>query len=583
DTILLTDTYTLEGNAPVIGTGQWSLVSGSGNITNPLLPTSTVMNLGIGENVFRWVISNNSCYSEDLVRVLNYSPSIIDAGPDQILCSDNTMLLGSQPNYGTGQWTVVQGSGSFSDASDRETDVFDLGQGNNVFKWTIFEYEVQSDEVTITNNSPDNANAGIDQRLCSSETSLFGNDPLVGTGQWFIIGGSANITDINSYNSFLSNLSRGTNTFRWTITNGTCTSSDEVFIINDMPTTADAGVNQITCEDSIALFPNTPTVGTGEWSLVSGAATFIVNKAYGIAKNDNYFKWSISNNGCMSADTVMITSHKPSDALPMSPLSICVNNIVLPGNAPQYGTGEWSILSGSALLTDPSDPNTLADNLGLGLNRFRWTITYEECSSYSEIDVNFDYIATNAGNDQTLCDDFTIMSASSPGVGVGQWSIVGGSGSAIFTNQDMATTEVTGLDKGDNLLRWTVTNQNCISYDDVIITNNRPSNAYAGADRSVCGEAIFLNANNPVIGKGEWSVLSGSATIGSPDQFNSEVTNLSIGHNTLRWTIRNLGCTSSDEINITNDQPTNVDAGLDQYLCADTAELYSSEPVGGFG
>ena len=156
-------------------------------------------------------------------------------------------------------------------------------------------------------------------------------------------------------------------------------------------------------------------------------------------------------------------------------------------------------------------------------------------------------------------------------------------GPRISPLPDVPNTEVTNLDKGDNLLRWTVTNQNCVSYDDVIITNDQPSNAYAGADRSVCGEAIYLNANNPIVGKGAWSVLSGSATIGSPDQFNSEVTNLSIGHNTLRWTITNKRCISSDEINITNDQPTNIDAGLDQYLCSDTTRLYSSEPTGGFG
>jgi PKD repeat protein len=356
-----------------------------------------------------------------------------------------------------------------------------------------------------------------------------------------------------------------------------------VFIINDMPTTANAGVDQVTCADSVALFPNTPTVGVGEWSLVSGSATFEANMAYGIATNDNYFRWSITNNGCVSADTVMITSHKPTDALPMAPVSTCVDNITLPGNVPQFGTGEWSILSGSALLADPSDPTTLAENLGLGLNRFRWTITYQECASYAEFDVSYDYIDANAGADQTLCDDHTIMSASSPGVGTGQWSVVGGSGSAVFTNPDMPTTEVTGLDRGDNLLRWTVTNKGCVSYDDVIVTNNSPSDAYAGADRSVCGEAINLNANNPIVGVGTWSVLSGSATIESPDQYNSQVTDLSVGNNTLRWTISHAGCISTDEVNITNDQPTNIDAGLDQYLCASSTTLYSSQPVGGSG
>ena len=80
-------------------------------------------------------------------------------------------------------------------------------------------------------------------------------------------------------------------------------SSDEVIIINDQPTKADAGVDQTTCADSIILFPNTPSIGTGEWSVVSGSANFVGNKAYGLAINDNYLKWTISNNGCLSSDT----------------------------------------------------------------------------------------------------------------------------------------------------------------------------------------------------------------------------------------------------------------------------------------
>ncbi|MCP4312904.1 MAG: PKD domain-containing protein [Bacteroidetes bacterium] len=583
DTILLTDTYTLEGNTPVIGTGTWSLVTGSGSITNPSSPTSIVTNLGIGENIFKWVITNNSCYFEDEVKVLNYSPSIIDAGPDQTLCSDYATLSGSQPNYGSGQWTIVQGSGSFVDASDYMTEVINMGQGDNVFKWTIYEYEVQSDEVTITNDSPIDANAGIDQRLCDEVTSLSGNEPLVGTGQWFIMGGSADIADVNSYNTSVSKLSLGTNTFRWIITNGICSSSDDLFIVNDMPTTADAGVDQLTCEDSITLFPNTPSIGTGEWSLLSGSATFSGNKANNLAKDDNYFKWTISNNGCFSTDTVMITSHKPTQAVAMSSKSLCVDDMFLPGNAPLYGTGEWSILSGSATLTDPTDANTLADNLQPGLNTLRWTITYEECTLSSEIDLSYDLIIADAGADQSICDDVALMLASNAGVGVGQWSIAGGTGSANFSDANNPNTEVNGLDRGDNLLRWTINNENCVSYDEVIISNNMPSIAHAGADRSVCGEDFYLNANNPTVGTGEWSVLSGAANIESPDQYNSDVTNLSLGHNTLRWTIRNGACTSLDEINIINDLPTNINAGPDQYLCSDSTELYSSDPVGGYG
>jgi hypothetical protein len=46
------------------GVGVWSIVSGSGNITNTNSPTSTVTNLPIGQtSVFRWTVTNGDCVS----------------------------------------------------------------------------------------------------------------------------------------------------------------------------------------------------------------------------------------------------------------------------------------------------------------------------------------------------------------------------------------------------------------------------------------------------------------------------------------------------------------------------------------
>ncbi len=96
-------------------------------------------------------------------------------------------------------------------------------------------------------------------------------------------GGSGNITNPSAYNSTVSNLGYGSNTFRWTINYNGCSSYDEIVVVNNQPTAADAGVDQITCADSINLYPNTPTIGTGEWSVVQGSAFFIGNKAYNLA------------------------------------------------------------------------------------------------------------------------------------------------------------------------------------------------------------------------------------------------------------------------------------------------------------
>ncbi len=52
---------TFAGSAPAVGDGTWTLVSGSGTITNPSSPVSGVTNLGTGANTFRWTIRNGVC------------------------------------------------------------------------------------------------------------------------------------------------------------------------------------------------------------------------------------------------------------------------------------------------------------------------------------------------------------------------------------------------------------------------------------------------------------------------------------------------------------------------------------------
>ena len=75
--------------------------------------------------------------------------------------------------------------------------------GNNVFEWSIDNGDcggVSTDTVTITvfsNNSP-NANAGVDQNLCTPETTtmLEGNSPIFpATGTWTLVSGTGAITD----------------------------------------------------------------------------------------------------------------------------------------------------------------------------------------------------------------------------------------------------------------------------------------------------------------------------------------------------------------------------------------------------
>jgi hypothetical protein len=47
----------------------------------------------------------------------------------------------------------------------------------------------------------------------------------------------------------------------------------------------------------------------------------------------------------------------------------------LSANTPNFGTGMWSVLSGTATFADPTDPTTLVSDLSTGENMLVWTIT----------------------------------------------------------------------------------------------------------------------------------------------------------------------------------------------------------------
>ncbi len=71
-------TASLAGNTPSVGTGQWSLVSGSGTIATASLPATSVSALTVGTNIFRWTISNASCISSSDVSIVVGIPLGID-------------------------------------------------------------------------------------------------------------------------------------------------------------------------------------------------------------------------------------------------------------------------------------------------------------------------------------------------------------------------------------------------------------------------------------------------------------------------------------------------------------------------
>lgn len=103
---------------------------------------------------------------------------------------------------------------------------------------------INSTPVTIqVDQTPTPAQAGTDAEVCDSQfNNLGGNTPAVGTGQWTLISGSGTITDAGNPQTGVTNLQFGANTFQWTISNGSCTSSSATITITRTPLPSGVGI-----------------------------------------------------------------------------------------------------------------------------------------------------------------------------------------------------------------------------------------------------------------------------------------------------------------------------------------------------
>ncbi|MEZ4722237.1 MAG: HYR domain-containing protein [Flavobacteriales bacterium] len=193
--------------------------------------------------------------------------------------------------------------------------VFPIGNTVNTFTVTDSSGNQNTCSFTLTRDEvPSIADAGADQVLCDTVTSILtGAQPAVGNGIWTSLG-SATVASINQNISAVNGLEIGVNAFVWTVGNGVCPmTSDTVTIqIDDSPTVADAGIDQDLCDTTSYQFAaNTPAVGAGVWTTVSGAAINDTNASNALVSNLpqalSTFTWTITNGVCPpSTDDVVL-------------------------------------------------------------------------------------------------------------------------------------------------------------------------------------------------------------------------------------------------------------------------------------
>jgi hypothetical protein len=171
-------------------------------------------------------------------RVDVYKVPSANAGPDEIVCGPKA-TLNAVPGIGTGKWYFPAAVLSSTVNAPTVTVTIDsLFQGKSTdlkFVWEEVNWQCSNrDSATVTFNKRVSAvNAGNDTTLYSFDHIFhLVASPLPDweKGAWSVVSGTGDFDDNTNNHAIVSDLSEGTNTFLWSVTNGNCMAQDMVTV-----------------------------------------------------------------------------------------------------------------------------------------------------------------------------------------------------------------------------------------------------------------------------------------------------------------------------------------------------------------
>jgi gliding motility-associated-like protein len=495
---------TATGGSPT-ATYSWSSGQNTSNITVSPATTTT----------YTVTVNESGCTDTDNVTV-NVTPQPdANAGPDQTLCSGQSLTLtasGGSPsaNY---NWSDGQSGASIN--------VSPLSSTN--YTVTISENGCSdTDDVLVTVVPQPSVNAGADASLCFGQSTT-----LIATG------GPGTFTWSNgaSGNSIVVSPS-STQDYSVTVTtaNG-CTAEDEV-TVTVTSIVADAGPDEIICAGQFATLSAS---GGNTFSWSNGETTPIINVN---PATTTVFTVTVSENGCQGTASATVTVQPLPNAQAGLDQTIC-DGITATLNASGGQSYSWSDgQSGATIQTSPSVTTI-----------YSVTVTNGNCGDTDEVTVFVNPTPdVSADFDSDICagESVTLTASGLNGPGTYAWSN-GQTGPSILVSPSIST-------------NYTVTATNsfgCSGSDGVLVTVNPLPVANAGSDVSICsGNAATLTASG---GQSyDWSDgQSGSVISVSPTTTTIYTVTVTTGS----------GCTDDDQVTVLVQPSPVANAGADASIC----------------
>ncbi|MCW8898228.1 MAG: PKD domain-containing protein [Flavobacteriales bacterium] len=616
---------TLAGLVTIATGGVWSGGAGTFSPNNTSLNTTYTPTAGeiTSGNVTLTLTTtgNGNCNAVSDNILITFTPSpTANAGANQTVCANNSnvSLNGSVTGVTGGSWSG--GLGNFSPNNTTLNATYsptaaEIAAGTVNLTLTTTgngNCSAVTDNMTITITPAPTVNAGADQTVCGNNAlvTLNGSVTIASGGIWS--GGTGTFTPNNTtlnatYMPSAAEITAGTVTLTLTTTgNGSCNSETDNMTITITPAPqVNAGANQTLCANNASATLSGVVSGAtgGFWSGGTGSfnpSATALNAIYTpsateISNGSVILTLTSTGNGLCNAvsDNVQLTFTLPPTANAGADQTLCSNNaaISLNGSVAIATGGVWS--GGLGVFTPNNNTlnatyNPTAGEIASGSVTLTLTTTGNgNCASTSDnMTVFFTTSPTvEAGVNQTVCaNNPTITLNGSLTISSGAvWT--GGSGTFSPNNTTLNATytpsaaEVTA---GSVVLYLTTTgNGNCLAVTDSMTLTITPiPTANAGANLTSCSNNPTVTLNGSVTGAtgGIWSGGTGSfnpsnASLGAT--YTPSAGEITAGTVTLTLTTTGNGnCNAvSDNMTITITPPPTANAGADQTVCANNANV----------
>ena len=298
--------------------------------------------------------------------------------------------------------------------------------------------------------------------------------PVLERGTWTKISGPGKVTfspNNRTPDAVVTVSEYGSYVFRWTETSVGCTKSADITVSFFEMLGANAGPGGDECDLDFQLNA-VPGGVQGTWSKVGGPgnATFTPDihhpdAVVSVSLPGSYdFAWTEESLNCSSTDIIRVVFHEVPPVSAGQDATICYGSSV---SLQVEGSGTF-VWQPAEYLNDPFIPNPVATPLQTTVFSVLLSDEWGCINSDQVTIVVREKPVAYAGEDHILEFVFsTILDADEPAEGAfGEWSVIKGSGS--FDNKNDSKTRVNELSKGENSLKWTVTNNVCPSSSDTV-------------------------------------------------------------------------------------------------------------------